>query len=448
MDADSTRPDTADETQEWYCHLREFFVGGDGDTMARYIVMIGDEHVAADRDFLSPEAQEILYGCLPPMPLHMDGYQESSSAYPRGFVGPILPLNRALEFLIGESIDNTQKMNSIRKLLLPYSNGMNVRMLKQYKKDPIAFYQPDMLSPSAGPFMVEPPNLSQSYGPMINMLGVLLDSVSGQGPLFSGQMPNRADSAVAAMAAGEFNDVPLTSAAELADDAWSGTWRACIFHVKTQLDRNLNGNAPTEAFLKLGRIDETVLGLDFDQESGQVSLSDAEIPDPHELDLTIRNKNPRPKQQVYTDLKERLANGELDQVEFEIALIKEGLDTTIVSRVNYNNYESAWIENVVLFGDGQKPGRVIANEFADNHSIHWLVHMEVMSSHVFKSASDEVQTAFIAHARDYHRSGLRNMTEQALAVNEFGQMGPPAPEAAGQMGMSPQQMLPAGQGGY
>lgn len=429
-------PEDEKDDEEWYAHLRQHFVMGENDSMSRCLVTVGPDWLAADTSYQEGEMAERLGGVPPVMPVHIGGYQESASFYPRSFLSRELPLAREIEYIVGEHIDNQRRMSSLRKLLLPRGLGANVRNFKA-AKDGIVAIDPDYSPASFKPLMIEPPNLSEEYGPTLNMLGSMLEDLAGQGPLLRGHMPDRADSAAAARAAAEFNDVPLASCSDLFERAWAGTWRACLSYARSALSKDVNPNAPTKAFIKLGRIDETVLGLTFDPSKGTVNLSDYALPDPYSVKLTIRNKNPRPKQAIYQMLRELLASGQRSEVEVDILAIKEGLDLPTVNRSAWNAYESAWIENVLIFGDGKRSATTITHHvLTDNHSIHWIVHNELVQSPMLRLAHQNIQDALIRHMQNDHRTALGNWTEAATSVDMLGRLQQAAPGAAAAMGMS------------
>lgn len=428
----------ADEDREWFAPLREYMLRGDSDSMERYVVMVGDEWVASDIDFTTEKYQERLGDTLPVMPIHVDGYMETASFYPRSFLGLLMPLNRESEYILGDQIDGMRKMAKLRKLLLPASSGVNIRNLKAAEKESVAVFQPDYMAPSQGPMMVEPPPVSREYGPLVNQVGSMLMDLASQGPLFQGRMPNRADSALAAQVVGEYQDVPLAGVADLKESAWAGVWRACHFHMRTYLNRDLNANAPAEALINLSAVDESALGLRFDPQTGTIDLSAEMLCDPHTLGFSIRNRTPRPKQMILQLLREEQQGGRLTLADYEIACVKEGLDLPMVSKASYYNYETAWLENCLLFGDGrQSTAKIDGNALADNHSIHLVHHMALAQSPPFRHASDAVQTVILQHIQ-WHKSQLSNWTEAANAVDQFLRVGPVAPGAASAVGLQQQ----------
>jgi len=434
--ADGSRDDT-----EYYVLLGESFIKGDNETMSRYIVTLGDDWVSGDRDFTDAEWQERLgQGVMPPMPIHVPGYQEAPSFYHRSFLSRLLPINREFEFILGSWIDSQKKMESLRKVWLPHGSGMNVRNFKAARNEPVCGWMPDHLVHQAQPMITEPPNVGEDYGPTLNALGAMLNELSQQGPLFQGKMPGRTSSALGAATVGEFQDVPLVSCAQLLEDAMRGVYRAALFHMRTYLSKELNPMAPQKALVRLARLDESVLGLKFNSESGEFDLSEHSIPDPSDVRISIRDKNPRPPAMVYQELKEGLSTGRLTQAGFEILIVKEGLDVPIENRTAYNNYEAAWAENVILFGDGQTPGKFTTHPGWDNHSIHMLVHWELVQSLAFRAASEAVQDEFLKHIQRYHRPQVRNWVDAANSMAEYGMAGPVAPGAAAAVGRQQQTM--------
>ena len=444
-----------DRGMEEFVELREYFFYGSEHTMKRYTLMAG-EWVLADEDYTLPEWQDRLASddditagrtVLPIMPVHVCRYQEVGSFYGRSFIDRLLPLNRELEHLLGEAIDNMRKVDRMRKLFIPISGGVNERNLRINMKNSFVPVQPDYGAPQWKPFVPDIPNVGDAHGNIINMVGAMLGDIAAHGPLLEGDMPSRADSGISASIVGEFQAIPMAGTGEALYRCWTGAYRAVLSHVRNLFNSKLQptGFAAPNILIQIGKVDESILGLAFDPRTGTVKLNDYTLPDPVRLSVSIRSKNPRPKEAVLESLNMMADTGRISPAEWEIGTILQGLDLPLVSKAFWHNYESAWMENIIMFGDGETPGTVETNEFGDNHPLHFMFHMELMATQAFKYASDAVQKKFVKHVQEYHRAKLRNVPDDMTTVdlmNRVAAINPGAMAATGAVSPGQAAMMP------
>jgi len=447
---------------EKYVQLREFFIRGGPWTMSRYCLCLGD-WLAIDIDYANDDDwQEKLGGTLgeivlPIKPIHIFRYQEVGGFYGRSFVDRLLPVNREMELLVGESIDNMRKVNRQTKLYIPISGGVNERNLRTHARDSYVPWQPDLGAANHKPFVPDIPNSGDTQGRIINMLGAMQDDVAGHGPLMQGDMPGRADSLASIKGVAEFQALPLQGTGESLSLGWSGVYRAQLAHVKNFLNEKLNPTGTAKITFEIGRIDRSVMGLSFDPDTGEVSLTHDSLGDPATLDVGIRAKNPQPAEARLAGLDHMLERGIISEAEWAIGSEREGLDLPHVFQARYNSYETAWIENVLMFGDGKTPLKSAqeppyANEKTEVHAIHLAVHMDGASGAIFQYASDAVQRALLDHIA-YHEAGLSripqpmDMIDQATGQMSGGSPGVAAAAGAVLPGVMMNEMLPQPAGG-
>jgi hypothetical protein len=421
---------------EYYVNLREHYIWGQDNTLTAYTVMLGPNHVARHEDFRDPQVLERIGGEIPMNNVHVARYLEVGSFWGRSYVDRLIPLNKELEYLAGEAIQNMREVNRLTQLWLPAAAGVNQRSQTATNRNRINTYQPNPLAPTRGPEVVGPPsNMDQGMG-IVQALGSMMNDVGAQGEMMYGGVPGRLDSFQGLGLVAEQTSVPLQTVAESIEQCWSGVWRAALGYTRLQLKRMQDLGAPVP-LLRLHRFDETALGLVLNAKTGEVELDQSPVPSPIDLRMTIRSKLPRPKQAIHQMIKEKAQSGEWSPVEVEIAEVKEGLDLPFVSKLNFNNWQSAWYNMLVMFGDGAEPGTVELYEFGDNHAIHYLVAMEVISSMPFRMASDEVQAKIIQYGQAHFQLMGGRYPEQVALASQFGDISGPNPELMQAAGMQP-----------
>lgn len=414
-----------DKSELEFVELQESWIYDSHNQVTRYIVMLGD-HLALDIDFCDEKTREALNlaeGEYPFCPVSTARYSEVGSFWGRAYVDRLIPLNKELEYVVGDFVENIRETDRLRLLAIPASMGVTRQAFKMALRNRFLTYATDPVVPAARPEIIAPPNVDDRHGPTINMMGTMLNDLSAQGELLYGGIPGRADSGQAIQTIAQEQDKPLAATGESVAMCWAGVWRCCLGLVRLLVD-----TGDQKIVIKAGRIDESVIGLKFDSEQGTLSLAERELPDPRDLKITIRTKNPRSKQSIYEGLKELLSTGLITPVEFQIAAIKEGLELPFMNRTLFHHYESAWLRNIIIFGDGKTPGNVVQNDYAENHPIYLSVLMELMSSPVFTLAAPEVQKKLIA-LYQHHQAMTGRFPDQATSVDQFGTIHPPDPAA-------------------
>lgn len=424
-----TSGDTTVDTVPLMKHvqLREFWTYGDDYSCLRWCVMLGD-HLALDVDYTSEKDRNrigLLGSDLPIAPLHVARYLSVGSFWGRGLADRHIGLNRELELLLGDMIQDMRDLGRLRALTVPTTSGINKRNLKAYLKEKILPFQPDYAAPTLRPDILNPPTAGDIPGKTLGVINTLMDQTASQGPLFGGEVPGRTDTIGGLDRIIAQNKVPMFPIADSIESAMSGVWKS----VEGIISRHLK----EDDTLTLTRLDESVIGVTFDRETGTISLRDNPLPPPQETRLTIRNKFPTSKELIKSQLDEMLQAGLISTIQYKIASIREGLNLPWTSRAEYENYVTAWSENIALYGDGKTPGEVTVSKEAHNHPIHLAVLMDFMGSPLLQLATPIVRLRFQEH-KALHLTEMGAFPEGLESPDQFGNVSQPPDQVAGVMG--------------
>jgi len=158
----------------------------------------------------------------------------------------------------------------------------------------------------------------------------------------------------------------------------------------------------------------------MDAEAGTMSLEENNIPHPDEVNVTVSSAVPISDEQKKAELKDALEKGVVTLREYQFKVREEGLDLPVGDEPAWQNYRKAKMENILLFGDGKTPGKIISTE----REMH-AVHLEVLDAFIAKPeyglAEKPVRDAFIEHY-EYHQTGLGTLPEGMEAPEEAAEM--------------------------
>lgn len=416
-----------DKTETW-------LLNEDG-TVAHWIVQLGPEWVALWNDYTSGSLYEMAQD-NPAFPMwQFARHTTVGGFYGRAFVERLIPGNRAFEQIFSETIKNMAEIDRSRMLWLPGSMGVNQRNLRVDRRNRVAFYNPDITNPQARPIVVDPANSLDSSMRMLGGLQEVMKQLTGHSGIMYGDT-KRVDSAGGLSIMAQQAGITIAACGESIDAAYRGLYRAGMSYVRTRLLMKEAKGLSGHPSIKLRRMDETVLGLQVNPQSGEVGLSPYSIPNPKDVTVTIANKLPVDKAGRLLELKERRDKGYISSVEYDILVVKEGLPEPSIRKEYFHQYQCAWLENVILFGDGETPGTITVEDMVDNHAIHYLAHNELASNPVLRyGASQPVRAKVIQHA--LHHKDFSAVPEQAVMPGEFGGPRLPDPEAAAMVGAVP-----------
>lgn len=382
---------------EKFVRLREFFIVGPRNTLIRYIARAG-RVIIIDTDHLSKSRRV-------PMPIGIARYDDIGRFYGRSFMSKIIPLAIELEGLLERSIQNMADLDRFGFTFIPASWGIMLDDLKNTQEPRFAVYERDETI-SAGDerlFNVQPANASDLPGRTMQLGVSLMDRVVNQGPLFSGVAPGRSDSGEAFRELQETGSTHLLPLAERIQAAKVTVFRSMLYNAGRALADAQSGAASKG--LELTRVDNSIAGVMIDPVSGRILLQADQLPDPYSAELGILSKDPVAKDRRRSEALGMLEGGILRPLDFIIMNYKEGWDYPVGRRDVWENYVKAVLYNLILFGDGQTPGKlpsaseqnplgVFFNTAFDKAEIHRLAIEDFVAGPEFAMASQQVQNAF------------------------------------------------------
>lgn len=369
-----------------FVRLSETWVFGPRDTVARWIVKAGNA-ILVDKDFEKQASTEKDF-YLPPLPIGVARYYYTGGFYGRAYVAPLIPINRESETMLTNLFRNMKDLDLFGILALPNSAGINVRQLKE-KPDQgprLLFYEPDYTVPQAQPFKIEPTNMGDFPGKVANFATQITDRLANQSPMMGGEAPGRVDSASGLGMLWETNSQSRGAIAESIRGAYRIVYRAALAMAHTLLS-----DSP---ILQLATLDDACAGVVIDPTTGSLSLEDNPLPLPDEVRVDIKDANPKFFQQRVETLIGMLKLGIITPREFRLRSYKEQLDLPVENKAELENYRKAVFNVVLLFNDGQTPGRAVGSEATDNPEIHLMVLTDFMAKPEFTLASQPVRAAF------------------------------------------------------
>ena len=189
---------------------------------------------------------------------------------------------------------------------------------------------------------------------------------------------------------------------------------------------------PTSKVVEINNLDDSLAGIAFDMETGEINLAKNAIPAPDEVNINIASEIPISKEQQKLELKEALKDQIITLDEYSFKVRELGLSSPVGNEVAYQNYRRAKLENLALFGDGETPGKAIVSE-RDMHMIHKSVLDAFMARPEFYAATPAVRDKFIEHY-DEHNVGLGIFPEGMEPMEEAAELEMQPPQG----GMPPQ----------
>ena len=344
--------------------------------------------------------------------------------YGRSFIDQLIPLNTEAEYSLSSLFQTLADFELYGLQMWPASLGTPPEAMRGRDGVKRITYEPDYTTPDLKPFNIEPAKLTE---PQINgtmIAGNLMDKVANQPTeMLQGGAPGRVDSASGLGMLFETSGIPLSPTAKNIAEALAGVYRAMLGICRD--------NWPAEKVVSVSNLDDSLAGIVFDMETGEITLSKNSIPSPDEVNINVASEIPISKEQQKMELKEALKDGIITLDEYSFKVRELGLTSPVGNEVAWQNYRRAKLENLALFGDGENPGEVIVSE-RDMHLIHKNVLDTFMAGPEFYAASQPVRDAFVQHYEE-HNVGLGIMPEGM----------PPMEEAAELEMQPPQEQMPA-----
>jgi hypothetical protein len=253
-------------------------------------------------------------------------------------------------------------------------------------------------------------------GPQLDAVKVavqLMDKIANQpSQMMAGDAPGRTDSGAGFSFLWETSGIPLSPTSKNIADGVSGIYRAML--------RLLKDFWPDQKVVAISQLDDSLAGIVLDPQDGTLSLSKNAIPHPDEVNVSIASEVPVSKEQQKMELKEALEKQRITLEEYSFSVRKQGLDLPVGMALEWENYRRAMLENIILFGDGEKSGEVIVSP-NDVHRVHLNVLMAFMARPEFFASSVKVRNAFQSHVEE-HQAGLGGYPEQMPMPEEAAAM--------------------------
>jgi len=186
-------------------------------------------------------------------------------------------------------------------------------------------------------------------------------------------------------------------------------------------------------------VDDALAGAVLDPKTGNMRLTTNVIPSPSEVEITIKDEMPRPRNQQIEELMSAFGAGILQLEDVQIEARLRDLDFPVGGKAVWNSYRKAMFHNLVLFNDGRTPGEVVGAPASDNPKVHLSVITAFMAGPEFELAEDPVREAF-EERKSFYENMLGGYPEGLPYPEDLptGQgPGPPMPGMMGQPGGPP-----------
>jgi len=393
--------DNKQKTYTKWAYLREYWIQGEYDRVARYIVKVGD-WIALDVEF--PQAGDTE---CPVMPVSIARYYDTG-AYGRSFVSPLVPINRQQEKMVGNLFQNIIDLDLYGLKLLPTTAGIKRDALKNWGRLRYLFVEPDWNAP--GRVTVDsltPTNMGDFPAKIIEMSHGMMDRLSRESDLWSGNAPGRVDNSKTIGILYETSSIPMVPVTSSISNAYARVYKAMLQEAAKMLKSPEASNT-----IKLLTLDDAIAGVVIDPATGQMRLDDSNpIPSPSEVTLDVRERLPKFKEKDRQELQEQYMamgpKGSMDMnfVDYLVEMLRRGIDIPAGNRGKVENIRTAWLENLILFGDGITPGTILQNEEYDDHMIHLQILTDFMARPEWRLASDAVRAKFLIH-KQFHMMAL------------------------------------------
>lgn len=321
---------------------------------------------------------------------------EIGNFWGRSFVDMLIPLNCEMEDAIARSFQNLKEWDLYGILMEPTTTGVPATISRGKDGIKRARYEPDPVAPEHKPYNIAPAKSGPGAANMLKMGVGLQDRIANQPrELMGGGAPGRTDSASALGFLFETSSVPITPTAKVLAEGFSNCYRVIL-----DTARVMWGG---DKVLDITHLDDTVAGIKIDS-SGRLQLTENAIPHPDEIVISVASAVPRSKEQLKIELKDALKGQIITLTEYNIKVRKEALDLPVGNEIEWQNYRRATLENLVLFNDGETPGKITFSE-RDLHMVHLMVLDAFMARPEFYLAKPPVRAVFVKH-REEHNAGM------------------------------------------
>jgi hypothetical protein len=395
-----------------YVPLEEIYVYDDTQMfVARFIIKVGKK-ILVDENF---EDQKVRVLC----PLHVARHTDIGKMFARGFVAPLMPMNDQIEKMLASLFKNIQELDMFGTLFIPGASGIDIKRWRTGPRPKAEKFEPDPLNPSLQPFTIAPSNTGLMPAKIADIAGGIMQKLSGQGPAFQGETSGRIDSAAGLGFLFNTGNISLGLPSHGLADAFAGVYSRMLQVAKERL-------APGET-VKLATIDDAIAGVILDPQTGDMKLAENPIPQPWEIKVDIKDRQPRDREIRKQELKELFGLQLVDPTRFWITAMEENLDMPGAPRELWETWRKCTWGIITLFRDGQTPGNIDIGEHTQNPEVQLIKLQEFMNKIEFSLATEDVRKAFEEWKLDL----------EILAGQRFPSELPPPEEAA----MAQQQLV-------
>lgn len=370
----SAGKEKTDKLQE-YVRLVEMWLFDNFRKVNRYVVMAGGK-VFEDKS-MEGDGQY-------PLPIGVARYYDSGGFYGQGYVTPLIPLNSEVEAMLVNLFKNVQDLDNYGILMLPTTLGLSRQELNAKRRPKAVFFEPDITSPDVKPFALEPVNAGRLPGQVAEMGISLIGALSGQSEMLTGGAPGRVDSAAGLGYLSEQSSIPLGGPSSSIASAFADVYTSILHSAGKEMSQN---QITSYVFL-----DDALAGVAL-QQDGTISLTANAIPDPNEVEITIRSQYPESQEQKKQELMALMEKQIITPQEFRIQSRILNLDLPVANEAEWESYRQSVLNNIILFNDGETPGEITMGEH-EMHMMHLQRLTSFMSKPEYQLASPEVRRAF------------------------------------------------------
>lgn len=372
----------------------------------RYVVMLG-RYVALDQKYEGDPED------LPLCPFRVERFNHTGGFWGRSFLAPLVPINQETERCWASLFKNTQDADQYGLLAIPNGMGITKEQLKRMSKPRAFFYEPNYTVPKMRPENLMPANYGDIPGRVANSGNQLMDRMSRESELYSGNAPGRVDTASGLGLLWETSSISLRPMAAAIARLFIHVYRVMLTAAPTMLSGRKS--------VILQTIDDAVAGIVVDPASGAMVLDGSNPhPQPDEVLITVREQNPRLLEQRKAELKEMLQLGLLDPEEFRWINYVENLGFPMGNKAEIEQRRTGMLRNIVQWGDGQTPGPVTYSPL-DDHRIQVKVIRDFISQPTFTLGAPAVKDEF-KRRLEFHESQLGGWPEPMPPPEDMGML--------------------------
>lgn len=362
-----------------YVAVEEIYIYDDTQQFtSRFIIKAGNK-ILVDENF---EDQKVRVLC----PLHVARHTDIGKMFARGFIAPLMPINDQVEKMLRSLFKNVQELDMFGTLFVPGGSGIDIKKWRTGPRPKVEKFEPDPLNPGLQPFTLQPANSGKLPGDIANVASGILAKLSGQGPAFQGQTSGRIDSAAGLGFLHNTGNVSLGLPSHGMADAFAGVYARMLQVAKERL---LPGQT-----VQLATIDDAIAGVILDPTTGQMSLADNPIPNPWEITVDVKDRQPMDREVRKGELKELFGMQLVDPIRFWVTVMEENLGMPGTPREIWETWRKATWQIIQLFRDGKTPGNIDTGDHTQNPDIQLIKLQEFMNKIEFSLASPEVRKAF------------------------------------------------------